>query len=62
MSEAEQAVQTEQVTEESNNTFLGSEGSSDNQDWKSTLPDDLRNDPTLNNFKDVESLADALRS
>jgi len=57
MSEAEQAVQAEQVTEEGSNTFLGSEGSSDNQDWKSTLPDDLRNDPTLNNFKDVESLA-----
>jgi hypothetical protein len=58
MSEAEQAVQAEQVTEESvESTFLGSEGSSDNLDWKSTLPDDLKNDPTLSNFKDVESLA-----
>ena len=37
-------------------TVLGStEG--DNQDWKSTLSEDLRNDPTLSNFKDVESLA-----
>ena len=37
-------------------TVLGStEG--DNQDWKSTLSDDLKNDPTLSNFKDVESLA-----
>jgi hypothetical protein len=58
MSEAEQAVQAEQVTEDvGSNTFLGSEGSSDNLDWKSTLPDDLKNDPTLSNFKDVESLA-----
>ncbi len=38
------------------NTVLGSE--SDNQnDWKSTLSEDLKNDPTLSNFKDVESLA-----
>ena len=30
-------------------TVLGStEG--DNQDWKSTLPEDLKNDPTLSNF------------
>ena len=37
-------------------TVLGStEG--DNQDWKSTLSENLRNDPTLSNFKDVESLA-----
>ena len=37
-------------------TVLGStEG--DNQDWKSTLSDELKNDPTLSNFKDVESLA-----
>tara|TARA_R100000742_G_C4256686_1_gene74551 strand:- start:186 stop:1016 length:831 start_codon:yes stop_codon:yes gene_type:complete len=37
-------------------TVLGStEG--DNQDWKSTLSNDLKNDPTLSNFKDVESLA-----
>tara|TARA_B110000483_G_scaffold64785_1_gene80738 strand:- start:4283 stop:5131 length:849 start_codon:yes stop_codon:yes gene_type:complete len=38
------------------NTVLGSE--SDNQnDWRSTLSEDLKNDPTLSNFKDVESLA-----
>ena len=36
-------------------TVLGS--GSDNQDWRSSLPDDLRNDATLQNFKDVESLA-----
>ena len=37
------------------NTVLGS--GSDNQDWRSSLPDDLKNDATLQNFKDVESLA-----
>ena len=37
-------------------TVLGP-SESDNQDWKSTLSEDLRNDPTLKNFKDVESLA-----
>ena len=37
-------------------TVLGP-NESDNQDWKSTLSEDLRNDPTLSNFKDVESLA-----
>jgi len=36
-------------------TILGS--GSDNQDWRSSLPDDLKNDATLQNFKDVESLA-----
>tara|TARA_B100000161_G_C33548051_1_gene414055 strand:+ start:643 stop:1476 length:834 start_codon:yes stop_codon:yes gene_type:complete len=38
------------------NTVLGSTVS-DNQDWRSNLPEDLKNDPTLSNFKDVESLA-----
>lgn len=38
------------------NTVLGSE--SDNQnDWKSSLSEDIKNDPTLANFKDVEGLA-----
>jgi hypothetical protein len=55
MSENAEAVTTEQVTQDT--TVLGSEGVSDNLDWKSSLPDDLRNDPTLSNFKDVESLA-----
>jgi len=36
-------------------TILGSGG--DNQDWRSTLPDELKNDATLQNFKDIESLA-----
>jgi len=55
MSENAEAVTTEeQVTQD---TILGSEGVGDNLDWKSSLPDDLRNDPTLANFNDVESLA-----
>ncbi len=41
--------------QETANTVLGSE--SDNQDWKSSLSDELKNDPTLANFKDVEGLA-----
>ena len=36
-------------------TVLGS--GSDNQDWRSSLPDELKNDATLQNFKDIESLA-----
>lgn len=56
MSDNAEAVTTEeQVTQ--NTTVLGSEGVGDNLDWKSTLPDDLKNDPTLSNFKDIESLA-----
>ena len=55
MSENLEAVQDVQATEEG--TLLGSEGASDNLDWKSSLSEDLRNDPTLSNFKDVESLA-----
>lgn len=36
-------------------TVLGS--GSENQDWRASLPDELKNDATLQNFKDVESLA-----
>ena len=46
------------VTEQNSESVLGSGSVGDNQnDWKSTLPVDLQNDPTLQNFKDVESLA-----
>jgi len=55
MSATAEAVTAEQVTQDT--TVLGSEGVSDNLDWKSSLPDDLKNDPTLSNFKDIESLA-----
>ena len=47
------------ATEQNSASVLGSSTVGDNQndDWKSTLPDDLQHDPTLQNFKDVESLA-----
>jgi len=47
------------VTEQNSESVLGS-GISDNQtqtDWKSSLPEELRNEPTLQNLNDVESLA-----
>jgi len=49
----------EQTTTNDNpveNTILGS-GSDNQEDWRSSLPDELKNDATLQNFKDVESLA-----
>ena len=51
----EQADMETQATQDS--TVLGSEVDSDNLDWKSSLPSDLANDPTIAQFKDVESLA-----
>ena len=54
----EQTVTTEQATPvEETSTFMGSEAGGDNLDWKSSLPEDIRNEPTLQNFKDIESLA-----
>ena len=46
-------------TEQNSESVLGS-GISDNQtetDWKSSLPEELKNEPTLQNLNDVESLA-----
>jgi hypothetical protein len=54
MSEEQQAVE-EQVIPES--TVLGSDTAYDNLDWKSSLPSELANDPTILQFKDIESLA-----
>ena len=51
----EQMTTNDNPVQEENNTVLGS--GSDNQDWKSTLPEDLKNDATLQNFKNVEDLA-----
>lgn len=51
----EQADMETQTTQDA--TVLGSEGYSDNLDWKSSLPEDLAKDPTIAQFKDVESLA-----
>ena len=44
------------VTEQDSESVLGS-GVGENQDWRDSLSDELRNDPTLQNYKDVESLA-----
>ena len=44
-------------TEQNSGSVLGSSIVGDNQNWKDTLPDELKNDPTLENYKDVESLA-----
>ena len=52
----EQTVTTEQANPVES-TLMGSEDGGDNLDWKSSLPEDIRNEPTLQNFKDIESLA-----
>ena len=51
----EQMTTNDNPVQEESSTVLGS--GSDNQDWKSTLPEDLKNDATLQNFKNVEDLA-----
>lgn len=55
MSDEQMTTNDNPVQEQDVSTVLGS--GSDNQDWKSSLSDELKNDPTLQNFKDVESLA-----
>ena len=50
-------VQDNPVVEEK--TILGS-GASDNQDWRSSLNDELKNNPTIQNIKDLESAANTL--
>ena len=40
-------------------SILGS-GASDNQDWRSSLNDELKNNPTIQNIKDLESAANTL--
>ena len=39
--------------------ILGS-GASENQDWRSSLNDELKNNPTIQNIKDLESAANTL--
>jgi len=46
-----------QPTEQNSNSVLGSSKVGDNQDWRDNLPEELKNEPTLENYKDVESLA-----
>lgn len=55
MSDEQMTTNDNPVQEEQVSTVLGS--GSDNQDWKSSLSDELKNDATLQNFKDIESLA-----
>jgi len=50
-------VQDNPVIEEK--TILGS-GASENQDWRSSLNDELKNNPTIQNIKDLESAANTL--
>jgi hypothetical protein len=55
MSDEQMTTNDNPVQEQETTTVFGS--GSDNQDWKSSLSDELKNDATLQNFKDVESLA-----
>jgi hypothetical protein len=47
----------ETVTEQNSESVLGSGSVGENQNWRDSLPEELKNDPTLQNYKDVESLA-----
>ena len=44
-------------TEQNSESVLGSGSVGENQNWRDSLPEELKNDPTLQNYKDVESLA-----
>ena len=58
---AEETMTTESTdspqTEQNSGSVLGSESVGDNQDWRTAFPEDSKNDPTLQNYKDVASLA-----
>tara|TARA_R100000963_G_scaffold9016_1_gene5937 strand:+ start:6430 stop:7245 length:816 start_codon:yes stop_codon:yes gene_type:complete len=56
---AEENMTTEQDNPVEESTVLGS-SESDNQDWRSGLPEELKNDSTLQNINDVESAAKTL--
>ena len=56
---AEEQMTTEQDNLNTENKVLGS-SESDNQDWRSGLPEELKNDSTLQNINDVESAAKTL--
>ena len=58
---AEEQMTTEQGNPSVDNTILGS-SESDNQvnDWRANLPEELKNDPTLQNINDPESAAKTL--
>jgi len=44
-------------TEQNSESVLGSGSVGENQNWRDSLPEELKNDPTLQSYKDVESLA-----
>ena len=44
-------------TEQNSESVLGSGSVGENQNWRDSLPEELKNDPTLQDYKDVESLA-----
>ena len=46
-----------ETTDQSSGSVLGSSTVGDNQNWRDALPEELKNDPTLQNINDVESLA-----
>jgi len=54
--ESQDNPEVTETTDQSSGSVLGS-GVGDNQNWRDTLPEELKNDPTLQNLKDVESLA-----
>ena len=56
---AEENMTTEQDNPVEESTVLGS-SESDNQDWRSSLPDELKNDSTIQNINDAESAAKTL--
>ena len=41
--------------------ILGS-GASENQDWRSSLTDELKNNPTIQNIKEISSICDQART
>ncbi len=55
----EQQTTTVQDNPVQEKSILGS-GASDNQDWRSSLSDELKNNPTIQNIKDLESAATTL--
>ena len=46
-----------ETTDQSSGSVLGSGTVGDNQNWRDALPEELKNDPTLQNINDIESLA-----
>ena len=56
---ADEQTTTVQENPVQETSILGS-GASENQDWRSSLTDELKNNPTIQNIKDLESAANTL--